>query len=397
MIDRNSTRHDIKDLTGFRAELQAEDFRKRDQVRKIALKRIFEMGCFVLLGLASTGCQKKQAAPAAAGMQAMPVQTATVMLAPVPQSSEFVATIKSRRSATLQPQVNGRLTQIYLRSGDHAKAGQPLMEIDPREQEATVASQRATERQKKALFDYNVSENERQRKLFEAGITSRDAYEQAQQSYQNAKADYESAVELRKTQQAQLAYYTIRAPYDGVVGDIPVHVGDYVSSATVLTTVDENRDLEAYIYVPTERSSQVRQGLAVELMDNAGKLQEKTRIDFLSPQVDSTLQGILVKAPVHATPELLRNAQMIKARVIWSTTPMAVVPVLAVIRQGGQSFVYVARKQGPMTMAVQTSVTLGDTVGNNYAVSSGLNPGDKVIVSSTQFLVNGMPVTPMGG
>lgn len=361
------------------------------------MKRIFEMGCFVLLGLASTGCQKKQVAPAAAGMQTMPVQTATVMLAPVPQSSEFVATIKSRRSATLQPQVNGRLTQIYLRSGDHAKAGQALMEVDPREQQATVASQRATERQKKALFDYNVSENERQRKLFEAGITSRDAYEQAQQSYQNAKADYESAVELRKTQEAQLAYYTIRAPYEGVVGDIPVHVGDYVAPATVLTTVDENRDLEAYIYVPTERSGQVRQGLAVELMDNTGKLLEKTRIDFLSPQVDSTLQGILVKAPVHATPELLRNAQMIKARVIWSTTPMAVVPVLAVIRQGGQSFVYVARKQGPMTMAFQTSVTLGDTVGNNYAVSSGLNPGDKVIVSSTQFLVNGMPVTPMGG
>jgi len=54
------------------------------------------------------------------------------------------------------------------------------------------------------------------------------------------------------------------------------------------------------------------------------------------------LAGILVKASVHATPEVLRNAQMIKARIIWSTTPMAVVPVLAVTRQGGQSFVFVA-------------------------------------------------------
>ena len=75
-------------------------------------------------------------------------------------------------------------------------------------------------------------------------------------------------------------------------------------------------------------------GLDVELMDDSGKLLEKTKIDFLSPQVDSTLQGILVKAPVHASPELLRNAQMIKARVIWSTSPMAVVPVLAVIAAG---------------------------------------------------------------
>jgi RND family efflux transporter MFP subunit len=272
-----------------------------------------------------------------------------------------------------------------------------LMSIDPQHQAATVASQRATERQKKALYDYNVREAERQHKLFDAGVTSRDTYEQAQQTFENTKADYESAVEMRKTQEEQLAYYSIRAPFSGVVGDIPVHVGDYVAPATVLTTVDENKDLEAYIYVPTERAGQVRLGLDVELMDNSGKLLEKTKIDFLSPQVDSTLQGILVKAPVHAAPELLRNAQMIKARVIWSTAPMAVVPVLAVTRQGGQTFVFVAQQQNGHMAAIQTAVTLGDTVGNTYSVSSGLNAGDKVIVSSTQFLVNGMPVMPLPG
>jgi RND family efflux transporter MFP subunit len=197
--------------------------------------------------LAATGCQKKPVAPAAGGMQAMPVQTATVTLAPVPQSSEYVATIKSRRSATLQPQVDGRLTQIRVRSGDHVSAGQALMDIDPQHQVATVESQRATERQKKALYDYNVREVDRQHKLFDAGVTSRDVFEQAQQVFENTKADYESAMEMRKTQEEQLAYYTIRAPFEGVVGDIPVHVGDYVAPATMLTTVDENKDLEAYI------------------------------------------------------------------------------------------------------------------------------------------------------
>jgi RND family efflux transporter MFP subunit len=347
--------------------------------------------------MAAVGCQKKAAAPpAGAGMQGMPVQTATVTLAPVPQSSEYVATIKSRRSATLQPQVDGRLTEIGVRSGDRVKAGQPMMSIDPLHQQASVDSARATERQKKALYDYNTVEIERQRKLFEAGITSRDVFEQAQQAFDNTKADYESAVALRKTQEEQLAYYSIRAPFDGVVGDIPVHVGDYVSSTTMLTTVDEGKDLEAYIYIPTERSGQVRLGLDVDLLDTSGKLLEKSKIDFLSPQVDSMLQGILVKAPVHATPDILRNAQMVKAQVIWSTTPMAVVPVLAVTRQGGQSFVFVAHQQDGHWSAQQISVTLGDTVGNSYAISSGLKPGDKVIVSSTQFLVNGMPVMLLG-
>jgi len=263
-----------------------------------------------------------------------------------------------------------------------------------------VDAQRATERQKKALYDYNTVEVERQRKLFEAGVTSRDTYEQEQQTYQNAKADYESAVESRKTQEQLLDYYTIKAPFDGVVGDIPVHVGDYaspLSTASPLTTVDEGKDLEAYIYVPTERASQVKMGLEVDLTDNSGNLLEKTNVSFISPQVDSTLQGILVKAPVHSSPETLRQAQMVKARIVWSTKPMAVVPVLAVTRLGGQTFVYVAQNQGGHMLAMQKAVTLGDTVGNTYSISSGLNVGERVIVSGTQFLVNGMPVVPMGG
>jgi RND family efflux transporter MFP subunit len=276
------------------------------------------------------------------------------------------------------------------------KSGQVMMAIDPLHQQASVDSQRATERQKKAVFDYNTSQLDRQKKLFDAGIISRELYDQAQQAYDNSKADYESAVASSKTQEEQLAYYTIRAPFDGVVGDIPVHVGDYVSASTLLTTVDENKDLEAYIYIPTERAAQVRLGLEVDVMDTAGKPLEKTKIDFVSPQVDSTLQGILVKAPVHFGPEMLRNSQLVKARVVWSTAPSAVVPVLAVTRQGGQPFVFVAKEQGGgHFIAAQTPVTLGDTVGNTYAVTSGLSAGDKVIVSSTQFLVNGMPVMPL--
>ena len=171
-------------------------------------------------------------------------------------------------------------------------------------------------------------------------MTSRDALDQAQQAFDNAKADYEASRGTRDMQEQQLGYYTVRAPFDGVVGDIPVHVGDYVSpsmgaTSSALTTVDQGGDLEAYIYIPTERSSQARIGLAVELSDTSGKLLEKSKIDFLSPQVDPTLQGILAKAPVHRTPDIMRNAQLIKAQVIWSTKPMVVVPVLAVTRQGG--------------------------------------------------------------
>jgi RND family efflux transporter MFP subunit len=348
-----------------------------------------------LLLVAALGCNKSQPQQQpGAGMQALPVQTLTVAAVPVPQADEYVATIKSRRSATINPQVDGNLTRILVQSGDHVTTGQLLMEVDPAKQEATLASQTATVQQKLAVYQYNQLQVERQRKLFAGGIISKDALDQAEQSYANSKADYDSSVASQKEQERQLAYYHIAAPFDGIVGDIPVHVGDYVSSTTMLTTVDENKDLEAYIYIPTERAAQVRKGLGVQIVDNSGKPVENTSIDFVSPQVDDQLQGILVKAPIRSP--LLRTQQLVKARVVWGMSPKPVVPVLAVTRLGGQAFVFLAQDAGGgHFVAHEQAISLGDTVGNNYAVLAGLNNGDKIIVSGTQFLQDKMPVMPL--
>ncbi len=340
------------------------------------------------------GCSKP--APAPPPPQAMPVQVSPVSLSPVPSSDTYVATIKSRRSATMQPQVDGNLTRIFVHSGDKVKAGQVLMQIDPLKQLATVQQQQGTEAQLKATYDYNQSEVERQKKLFAAGIVSKQAYDQAVQSFQNSKGAFDSGVAQTATQKQQLSYYQIRAPFTGIVGDIPVHIGDYVSATTILTTVDENKDLEAYIYVPTERASDIHTGLPVEILDTSGVTLARSTISFISPQVENGLQSILAKAEVPHSAELLRNAQLVKARVIWSTTPKPTVPVLAVTRVGGQSFVFVAAAKGNGYVAHQLPVTVGDTVGNTYPVLAGLKPGDKVILSGLQFLQEGAPVKPLG-
>jgi len=128
------------------------------------------------------------------------------------------------------------------------------MEIDPRQQQATVDSARATERAEESALRLQRDEGERQRKLFEAGVTSRDAYDQERQTLRERQGGLRVGRSTAQDARRTLAYYTIRAPFEGVVGDIPVHVGDMASpansSAMALTTVDENKDLEAYIYVP---------------------------------------------------------------------------------------------------------------------------------------------------
>ena len=199
-------------------------------------------------------------------------------------------------------------------------------------------------------------------------------------------------------QKQQLAYYQIRAPFAGVVGDIPVHVGDYVSPAgvpaTVLTTVDETSGLEAYIYIPTDRASQVKMGLPVDILDTDGKVLAKSSIAFLSPEVDNGIQGILAKAEIPSGSHL-RTQQVVSARVTWDSTAKPVVPVLAVQQIGGQSFVFIAKAAGAGFSAHLVPVTLGEAVGNNYPITGGLKPGDKVILSGLQFIGEGAPVKPM--
>jgi RND family efflux transporter MFP subunit len=360
------------------------------------LKRILTALPVLLLGwaiLSSSACSHTDAKQPP--QQALPVKTKTIDLAQVPQADEYVATIKSRRSATIQPQVDGSLTKILVRSGDYVHAGQVLMTIDPLKQQATVDQQVSTEAQKQAVFDYAQRELDRQQHLFDAKVSSRQDYDQAVQAFNNSKADLEAAKAARVTQQRQLAYYNLVAPFAGVVGDIPVHIGDYVTPQTLLTTVDENSDLEAYIYIPTERSGDIRMGLPVQIVTTTGEVIENTQVNFISQQVDNAVQGVLAKVPIHVSIDRFRTEQLVKARVIWSTKPTPTVPVLAVTRIGGQPFVYVATKANGGVVAKQRSVTLGDTIGNDYAVKDGLKQGEKVIVSGTQFLIDGTPVQPI--
>ena len=132
--------------------------------------------------------------------------------------------------------------------------------------------------------------------------------------------------------------------------------------------------------------------LPVQIVTSAGELIESTKINFISQQVDNALQGILVKAPLHSSLDKFRNAQLVKARVVWSTAPAPTVPVLAVTRIGGQSFVYVATQSEQGTLPSSVRSTSGTRSGTTTPSTDGLKPGEKVIISGTQFLIDGAPV-----
>ena len=339
------------------------------------------------------GCGKTSAGDPAAGgaPQAMPVQVKVAQAENVPDTTEYLSVLKSRHSATINPHVEGYITKVYVKSGDHVNAGTPLIQIDPLKQQAAVSGQEAARAAQEANLRFAQIQLDRERKLFAAGVVPKAEVDNAQTNYDAAGAQLKSLSEQVNQQQVELHYYRVAAPMDGIVGDIPVRVGDRVAVTTLLTTVDEQGPLEAYIYVPADRARNLKLGLPVHLVDEAGITVADTRITFLSQQVDAETQTVLAKALLE-NPRGLRVSQQVRARVVWSTHEGTVIPILAVTRVSGQFFAFLAVKDGKNTVARQKLLKVGDTLGNDYVVLAGIEPGDHIITSGLQFLQDGMPV-----
>jgi RND family efflux transporter MFP subunit len=340
----------------------------------------------------STNAQNPQAAGTPPGM---PVKVLEAKDVPVSDASEYVATMRSRDSAVIMPQVEGQVTQILVHSGDRVQAGSALIEIDPLKQQATVKSQESARAAQQANLLLAKQQYERTQGLAAAGVVSKQDLDQAKATLDAAQAQLESLDAQVNQEQVQLHYYKVVAPRAGIIGDIPVRVGDRVTTSTQLMTLDQPGSLEVYVYVPIEHSAKLRMDLPVQLLDSNDKVVADSRISFISPQVDNTTQTVLVKARIANGNDALRQLQFVRARVIFGTHQNPEVPILAVSRLAGQYFAFVAEPQnGGSFVARQKPLTIGQTVGNDYEVQGGIKPGDKVIISGTQFLLDGVPVIP---
>jgi RND family efflux transporter MFP subunit len=365
---------------------------QRDSMRKEPQR--FGLILLACATLGAIGCGQKTSAggPGGGGPPAMPVQVQVAQSVRIPDTTEYLSVLKSRQSAVINPQVEGQVTKIFVKSGDEVNAGTPLLQIDPLKQEATLSSQQATLGAQEANLRLSKISLERAQKLYAAQVISKQDFDTAQSNYDAVAAQVKALADQVEQQKVELHYYKVSAPADGIVGDIPVHVGDRVTVTTLLTTVDLPGALEAYIYVPTDRARDLRLGLPVRLLGETGESVSDTHISFVSPQVETDTQTVLAKATVQNARDKLRIAQQVRAQITWGSHEGPVVPVLAVLRINGQAFVFVAVNEGNGTVARQRHLKLGDTTGDNYTVLDGLKAGDHIILSGTQFLQDGAPI-----
>jgi len=391
----------------------------------------------VALALLVAGCgQSQENARAPAAPPPLPVALVKVQSRVITETTSYVGTLESRRSVSLQPRVDGTIAQILVRAGDRVIQGQPLVEIDQLQQQASVSGFAAATQERQAdlesarqlLRSYeadrrsNVANQKFQQQRYErylalqkVGAISQLQLEEYRNSLDSAAAALESINARIQAQQAtvtsaqkalvkaqadgraqtvELDYYRIRAPFAGEVGDIPVKVGDYVSPATALLRLTQNQPLELNISIPNEKADRLSKGMSVELVDAQGAPLGEGQVFFIASNSNNQDQSVLVKAEYANPRGQLRAGQYVQAKVIWGKQTGVLIPNTAITRLADQNFIYVAETKEKGLVARQRQVQLGDLQGNQYQVFSGLKPGERVVTSGLLKLVDGAPIVP---
>ncbi|AFY82681.1 efflux RND transporter periplasmic adaptor subunit [Oscillatoria acuminata] len=209
-----------------------------------------------------------------------------------------------------------------------------------------------------------------------------------------AQAQVAEAIAQVRALEVQLQDANVVAPFEGIVGDIPAKVGDFVTVGQELTTLTQNDALELRLSIPLERGSELRVGMPVEITDANGQPLSTGTVSFVSPTVNSDSQTILAKARF-ANQGQLRDRQFVRAKLVWDERDnRIVVPTTAITFQGEDRFIFVARGEEPLT-AERVAVTLGLVQGDRAEVVEGLANGDRIVISGLQRLSDGAQILPI--
>jgi len=344
-----------------------------------------------LLAACSAHATSEVAAPAA-----VLIEAETLAPRDVEESSEYLATLSSRRAVTLYPRISGYVRKIHVAPGQKARAGAPLLVVDPSMEQASLQNLIATRASLAASASYARDRLVRQQTLREDGIVSQQDLDQARSNAEQTDATLKAADAQIASQRARLGQFKIVAPFDGMVGDVPVKVGDFVTPTTVLTSITEDAMLEAYVSVPVERASSLTPDTRIRLVASSGETLAESPVTFVSPRTDPATQLLLLKASF-APMRSLRPDQMVRARVVWSHRMALTIPTTALMRQAGQQFAFVVEGEGEPLVTRRVPIVVGPLHGNDYVVERGLAAGQRIATTGLRRLSDGTRVTVQSG
>jgi RND family efflux transporter MFP subunit len=348
------------------------------------------LGSLIAVLVALSGCRKEAAAPPAPPPRA--VEALTMAPGELRDTGEYLGSLLSRGSVTVLPQVAGYVRKIHVRPGQRVEGGAELVEIDAREENAALTSagaQAASARAGLALARKNLARAEA---LQRDGLISGQEIDQRRADVTAAEAAVRAAGAEVSSRRVALSNHVIKAPVPGVVGDVKVRLGDYVTATTPLTTVAKAKALELSVAIPAARARGLALGAPVEILGQDGSVLVESQVFYIATEADPRTQLVEVKATFDNTVGL-RPQELVRVRVVFETTQALQIPLVAVQRQSGQTFAFVVVTRDGQMVVERRPVKLSELGERGYRVEEGLKPGDRVAVSSLHLLRDGAVVT----
>ena len=332
-------------------------------------------------------------------------ETMTVEKSDIELPYKFSARMKGQNDVTVTPQVSGQLMKICVSEGQQVKQGQTLFIIDQRnaqlELEAAQANlQAALAQENSAKLEYESNKN-----LFDKKIVSSYMLTNSENSYKQAQAAVAQAKAAANRAKVNLGFCTITANVSGVIGEIPVRVGDQVSPMTQLTILSGNTSMYAEISV-TEAviESMVKEGVkatdiekklaklpdATFIMKNGTEYPHKGRVASLTGVVNAATGSLTAKVSFPNPDGHLYSGIQGTVVMNFAEDGVIVIPQNAVIRLQDKSQVYKVKADSTATAVDVTTEDTGN--GKDFIITSGLNPGDQIVTNGANNVTEGQKV-----
>jgi len=335
-----------------------------------------------------------------------PVGVVTVQQQAVMLTSELPGRTTACETSDVRPQVNGLILARLFQEGDQVRAGQPLYRIDPAPYQAQVASARAALARSRAAIGSSQALARRYGELVKINAIARQDYENAQTTAAQAQADVAAQQAAVRTAQIDLGRTTITAPIAGRIGASIVTTGALVTAGqtTALTTIQRLDPIYVDIAQSAAQVLRLRQqmmagnvsrgGARIRLvLDDGTQYPIEGTLRFTSVTVDPSTGSQTVRAIFPNPNGLLLPGMYVRASLVEGTQQQAMlVPQRAVSRdERGRPTTLVVGQGNKVELRV---LTASRTIGDNWLVTAGVKPGDRVIVEGGMMLRPGMPVAP---
>lgn len=359
-----------------------------------------------LLMLSLGSCGNKQAQQGA--MSAPAVSVMTVEPANAVYESSYPVTLKGKTDIDIRPQVSGFITKVCVDEGQHVRKGQPLFIIDQVQFQAAVDQALANVNSAKSAVSTAEITEQNKRMLLDKNIISQSEWQTAANQLAQAKATLAQANAALVSARKNLAYTTVTAPSDGVVGVIPNREGSLASpsSAQPLTTISDNSEVYAYFSLTendlldlsnggtTSIDAGIKNLPEVELeLANGTRYPLKGKVATISGLVDNATGASSARALFPNPSGMLRSGNTGRLIMPHVADSALVIPQKATYELQDLRYVY-ALNDSNVAVPVQITV-LPYNDGKTFVVTSGLNGGERIVTEGVGTTVrNGTAVTP---